>query len=116
MRDLCLLVAGGAAGAVARYLVSGAVHRLWTSSFPLGTTVVNLTGCLLAGLLLGSPAPSMLGLGVLGGFTTFSTWTVESLQQLRGAAPTSAAVLNLVLVPLAGAFLVSAGMMMSKGV
>jgi len=77
----------GALGALARYGVSGAVQRLWRTSFPFGTLVVNLTGALGAGLLLGIAAgrdiPDLVlfgaGVGFLGGYSTFSTWMVETV-------------------------------------
>ena len=85
--------AGGALGSVGRYLVSGLVHRwLPFSSFPWGTLTVNVFGCFVIGLLGGlvelrgffSPdARSFLLIGVLGGFTTFSTFGHETFGFLR---------------------------------
>jgi len=77
----------GALGALARYGVSGIVQRLWRTTFPVGTLVVNLTGAFAAGLLLGIATgrdmPDLLvaaaGVGFLGGYSTFSTWMVESV-------------------------------------
>jgi len=77
----------GAVGALARYGVSGIVQLLWRTRFPIGTLVVNLTGAFAAGLLLGLVAgrdvPDMLvaaaGVGFLGGYSTFSTWMVETV-------------------------------------
>ena len=77
----------GALGALARYGVSGAVQRLWRTTFPVGTLVVNLTGALGAGLLLGIAVgrdiPDLVvlgaGVGFLGGYSTFSTWMVETV-------------------------------------
>ena len=77
----------GALGALARYGVSGAVQRLWRTTFPVGTLVVNLTGALGAGLLLGiavgRDVPDLVllgaGVGFLGGYSTFSTWMVETV-------------------------------------
>ncbi len=77
----------GALGALARYGVSGIVQRRWKTTFPVGTLVVNLTGALAAGLLLGVstgrsvPDVALLaaGVGFLGGYTTFSTWMVETV-------------------------------------
>ena len=90
-----LLVAiGGALGAVARYGLSGAVHRYTSPHFPYGTFVVNITGCLVFGVLAGSAehrfvlgpqARAFLLIGILGGFTTFSSFTYESFQLLRDA-------------------------------
>ena len=91
---LILLVGiGGFFGAVMRYLVSGWVQDIFsTPSFPYGTLTVNVTGCLLIGLLAGlSENRNLLGpetralvlIGVLGGFTTFSAFSYESLELLR---------------------------------
>jgi fluoride exporter len=86
---------GGFLGALARYGLSGLVHRYpGTSGFPYGTLVVNLLGCLLIGVLAGlmegrqifSPELRVFTLiGVLGGFTTFSTFGYESFMLLRDA-------------------------------
>ena len=77
------LVVGGGLGAGARYVVDGAVMRGRTGVFPVGILVVNATGSFLLGLLTGLPAVApawlaILGVGVLGGFTTFSTVSVET--------------------------------------
>ena len=77
----------GAVGALARYGVSGIVQLLWRTTFPIGTLVVNLTGAFAAGLLLGlatgRDVPDMFvaaaGVGFLGGYSTFSTWMVETV-------------------------------------
>jgi CrcB protein len=77
----------GALGALARYGVSGIVQRMWRTTFPVGTLVVNLSGALAAGLLVGvgtaHDVPDLLvaaaGVGFLGGYSTFSTWMVESV-------------------------------------
>ena len=88
-----LLVAlGGAIGSVARYLLAGAVHRFTSPYFPYGTFVVNVAGCLLFGIIfalgeerfvIGPPLRAFLLIGVLGGFTTFSSFTFETFQLLR---------------------------------
>lgn len=79
---------GGALGALARWGVAEALpHR--TGAWPWATLLVNLTGCLVLGLLIGlvfarSPGSSwlrpFLGTGVLGGFTTYSAFAVETVQ------------------------------------
>ena len=77
----------GAIGSIARYGVSGAIQRLGKTTFPIGTLVVNLTGAFGAGLLLGiatgTDVPDMVllaaGVGFLGGYSTFSTWMVETV-------------------------------------
>jgi len=77
----------GALGALARYGVSGIVQRRWRTTFPMGTLVVNVTGAFAAGLLLGivtgRSVPDLAlvagGIGFLGGYSTFSTWMVETV-------------------------------------
>jgi CrcB protein len=72
----------GAAGAWARFAVGVVVAARWPSVFPFGTLVVNLTGGLALGVLTGLPvggdALLLLGTGLLGAYTTFSTWMVEA--------------------------------------
>lgn len=89
---LWYVAAGSALGGVGRYLVSGAVQRLAGTAFPLGTLLVNLSGSFLLGLLLRhaveSPGltPEMrafLAVGFCGGYTTFSTFSYETLALLR---------------------------------
>jgi fluoride exporter len=86
-----LIALGGALGSVARYSLQGFVQRLFAdtqaATFPVGTLVVNVLGCFLIGVLSGMFAGPWLireeyriGLtvGILGGFTTFSTFGLES--------------------------------------
>ena len=72
----------GALGAVSRFTVDSAVSARRPGEFPLGTLVVNLTGSLGLGFLVGVVASHdvafLLGTGFAGGYTTFSTWMVES--------------------------------------
>ena len=100
--DLVFVGAGGAIGSVLRYLASGFVQRLdFWGSFPGGTLAVNLIGCtvlgLLAGLsdsryLFGSGARLLVFIGVLGGFTTFSTFSYETLALIRTGEAAKAAL------------------------
>ena len=86
---------GGFIGALARYGVGGLVHRqLPLAIFPYGTLLVNLLGCLLIGLLaglvesrqlFGSQFRQFAMIGILGGFTTFSTFGFETVAMLRDA-------------------------------
>ena len=72
----------GALGAVARFRVDAAVSARVGGDFPAGIFVVNLTGAFALGILLGAAVPDrtafLLGTGFMGGYTTFSTWMVES--------------------------------------
>ena len=88
-----LLIAGGSAvGGVGRYVVSGLVQRLGGGSFPVGTLFVNVAGCFLFGLLAATFAGpylvreeyrAALLIGVLGSFTTFSTFGYESFAMVN---------------------------------
>lgn len=98
---LVLIAAGGAAGSVARYLLDGLVYRLLPPTFPAGTFVVNVTGCLVFGFLvgaadqrfaMGSPGRTFWLIGLLGAFTTFSTFTFETFALLRDARWLAAAL------------------------
>jgi CrcB protein len=72
----------GALGAVARFRVDSAVSARVVTDFPIGTLTVNLTGAFALGALIGGAAPDrvalLLGTGFMGGYTTFSTWMVET--------------------------------------
>lgn len=91
--NVLLVGCGGALGAVARYGVGGLVHRNPAlAGFPFGTLTVNLVGCLLIGLgagladarqAIGPEARLFLFVGVLGGFTTFSSFGYETVALLR---------------------------------
>jgi fluoride exporter len=98
MTLLSAVLAGGL-GAVARYGVSGVVQRRTSSGFPLGTLVVNLTGTVALGILVGAGADGAIPAGFLGGYTTFSTWMLESV-----AAPSPRGATNLA-ITLAGGVL-----------
>jgi len=116
MKALALVALGGALGAVCRYLVAIALMRGTLNGFPFGTFAVNLLGCLLIGLWAGlavrhawlnGDVRLLLVTGVLGGFTTFSAFGLESLQLLRrgdvglaGAYVVGSVLLGLALVML----------------
>lgn len=72
----------GALGALGRFTVDGAVSARWPSDFPFGTLAVNLSGGFALGLLVGvgvtRDATLLFGTGLLGAYTTFSTWMVEA--------------------------------------
>lgn len=92
MHSLWLVALGGAIGAVARATLSTAIQLRWPSTLPWGTIVVNLTGCLILGLLSGvlesrphldAPWRAFGAVGILGAFTTFSTFENETLTLLQ---------------------------------
>ena len=120
-------------GGVARFAVSGAVAERWGSHFPWGTLVVNLSGSLVLGLVVallagpgaGNPPPPaeihaqslsgpwlLIGIGVLGSYTTVSTFSLQTLELIKAGAITSA-VGNMA-VSLAGCIL-AAGVGMAAG-
>jgi CrcB protein len=117
-----LVFAGGGAGALVRYLVSLGVGSAWDGSFPLGTFLINLTGCFLIGALAGLSERSsidpqlrlFLQTGILGGYTTFSSFGLETVQLVhRGEWATAVAyVLGSNLLGLGLAF---AGFWLVKG-
>jgi len=85
-------------GAVARYLVDQAVANRWESAFPWGTWVINVTGSFALGLLTGlalhhglsAHVVSVLGTGICGGYTTFSTFNLESVRLAEDGSPAGA--------------------------
>lgn len=88
MRPLLLVALGGAVGSVLRYLTAELVKKFTLSSFPIGTFVANIAGCILIGVLIGlfdkagSENPQLKWLlitGFCGGYTTFSTFSYENL-------------------------------------
>jgi CrcB protein len=93
LQQALLVGSGGFIGSVLRFAVSGLVQRIFPfSGFPYGTLVVNITGCLGIGLLSGlaesrqiiTPETRLfLLIGLLGGFTTFSTFAYEGVEMLR---------------------------------
>jgi len=81
------VMACGGLGAVARLLVDGAIARRLAGRIPYGTLVVNLSGAFVLGLLDGAVLPADLALlvctGVIGAYTTFSTWMYETHRQVE---------------------------------
>ncbi|MDP5226788.1 MULTISPECIES: fluoride efflux transporter CrcB [Arthrobacter] len=94
MIGLWLALAGGV-GAVARFMLDGAVRRRWPTDFPFATLLINVTGSFALGLLAGAVAAHHLGpealliagTGFLGGYTTFSTASLETVRLLHNREP-----------------------------
>jgi fluoride exporter len=100
---LLAVLAGGFAGAVARQGLSSRLQNRAGTRFPVGILIVNLSGAFLLGLLYGLDVaghwPDWLATGVqtgiIGAYTTYSTWAVDSLKLIRDGVPRWA-VVNLV--------------------
>jgi CrcB protein len=92
MFNLLLVMAGGALGSAARYLVGRTTLAWYGPTYPWGTLAVNLIGGFLMGALVGSlarfgaasdQARLLIGVGVLGGFTTFSAFSLDMMVMLE---------------------------------
>jgi CrcB protein len=105
-----MVAAGGALGSLARYGVTALMTRGGATPVPYATAIVNIAGCAVAGLLLGSIASGRLPMtpaqrafaftGILGGFTTFSGLGVDNfllIQDARGASATINVVAQVIL-------------------
>lgn len=90
---LLLVMAGAGAGAAGRWWTDRFVQTRHDSVFPWGTFIINVLGSLLLGVLLGSRAPSpivlLLGTGFCGGFTTFSTFSYETVRLVEHGSATA---------------------------
>lgn len=92
LRSMLMVAIGGAVGSAMRYLTSKAIQDWLPNAFPYGTFAVNLLGCLVIGFLYGlvdrnilcdSSLKLLLITGLCGGFTTFSTFSNESLSLVQ---------------------------------
>lgn len=116
---------GGFIGSSARYLVGNAITRVGSyPAYPLATTVVNIVGCLAIGVLGGlaetrdifsETARVFLFIGILGGFTTFSTFGYESFQLARQSR-FGLAIANIAIQLILGLFAVWAGFKVVKAI
>ncbi|HLI94086.1 MAG TPA: fluoride efflux transporter CrcB [Puia sp.] len=95
MKTLLLIALGGAAGSVGRYLAQLGVSKAFGPAFPVGTFIVNLTGCFLIGLIYSLAGKYewltldwrlFLVTGVCGGYTTFSSFSYDSVNLLRSGS------------------------------
>lgn len=107
---MTLIGACGAVGAVARYLLGGWIQAAWGGPFPVGTLVVNVAGCACIGVLMALflgptivPPEWRLAIliGLLGGFTTFSSFGWETVALINDGQ-FSRALLNVVVTNVAG--------------
>ena len=123
MTQLFVVGFGGFIGAIARWGLSGLVQRVAPYSFPLGTLLVNALGCLILGALmaaaegrewLSEEGRLFLTIGILGSFTTFSTFGYDTVALFRGGdMPMALANVGLNLV--VGLAAVLAGAVLARG-
>lgn len=125
MFSYLLVGVGGALGAMARYGFSGLVGRLWPMPFPLATLLINIIGSIAMGLFVGLMSRSLpawqeqarlfFAVGILGGFTTFSAFSLDTIVLMeRGEVLQAGAyVLLSVVVCLIGLYL---GLLVTRGV
>ncbi len=118
MMQVLLVALGGALGSVARYGVGVGAARWLGLDFPWGTLGVNVLGSFAIGVLAARTHPDqeswrlLIGVGFLGGFTTFSTFSLESVRLMQQAFPLAASYILASLVLAFGACL--AGMMLGR--
>jgi fluoride exporter len=117
MKDLLLIILGGGVGSACRYLLSTFANRSLGDSFAWGTMAVNLLGCLAIGFLVGLIDRSLLPkayrlllvTGFLGGFTTFSSFALESVGMFAEGA-IGKGLANIAVNVIMGFFLTLAGL------
>ncbi len=94
MNKVFLVGLGGCIGSIARYWLQGVTYRWTGSGFPYGTLLVNIVGCFFIGLimtlseerfLISPEVRVFIAIGILGGFTTFSSFSYETLTLINGA-------------------------------
>lgn len=123
MAKILLLLSGGALGTLARYYTSGIAHKLFIGSFPVGTLAVNLAGSFIIGLLwsfweqgsISSNMRTFVFIGILGGFTTFSSFSLETMNLFRDNE-IKLGILNILANNILGILLVFLGFMSAKGI
>lgn len=122
MIKILLIGLAGFAGTIGRYWLSGVVARRYGETFPLGTLTVNLVGCFLVGLLfylmqeryvVNQNVRSMVLIGLLGGFTTFSSFGLQTFTLLQDREM-ALALVNFAVSNVMGLFLVWAGYTLAK--
>lgn len=122
MQGVWLVALGGAAGAVLRYLIAVQFINRDLTAFPWATLAVNIAGAFLIGLVVAiapedpaNPWRLLLGTGLLGGFTTFSALSLETLVLFEAGRPLAGTV-NLVGTSIAGLLACAAGVWSGRAI
>src|SRR5262245_61014510 len=122
MHKTILIAVAGLVGTLMRYWISGYVAKQYGETFPWGTMAVNLIGCLVAGavfylaeerLLLSPTLRTMIMIGLLGGFTTFSSFGLQTFTLLRDGEIVLA-LLNVTTSNILGVFMVWLGYVVGR--
>ena len=124
MQRILLIGFAGLAGTLGRYFMSGLVARRFGETFPVGTIIINVIGCFLAGLLfyvlqerslVSETVRLAIMVGFLGGFTTFSAYGLQTFTLFRDGE-VLLAFLNLAISNVLGLFMVWLGFVAARAV
>lgn len=122
MMNFVIIGLGGFIGAVLRYIISGIFYDYYGDKFPYGTLAVNIIGCFFLGFfitiaegkfIVSPQMRSFIAIGLLGAFTTFSTFSFETLVLLQDELYVSA-FLNILISVIVGLFAVWLGIVLAK--
>ncbi len=121
MTQIAWLLLGGVIGTLLRYLLSAYAYQFTSGLFPVGTVTVNLAGCLVIGLLWGAldvdnlsqEMRNLIFIGLLGAFTTYSTYSLDTLNLFR-FGEWKLAVVNVLVSNIGGILLTALGFFIGR--